>query len=147
MEFTRLHADRLYRLADYLYVLETKKFNFTSWVNGFFEEDKLECGTTACALGHAATMPEFRALGLRLFRYPDTKERGYVGLASLELTVPMLGPECAMGWTEACGATKEIFGLTMEETSFLFVPEQSGLDEVKVADHIISFLIDKEYPR
>lgn len=157
MEFDRIHANRLYRLSDYLRALDVERFDFTSWVSGSFSSDKLDCGTTACALGHAAMLPEFRALGLRLFHYPNTTATGYVGLVDSECCIiPSLGSEYASGWLEACRATKEIFGLTEKETSLLFVPEQSGLDESKpaenatpqeVAAHIVLFLEEKGYPR
>lgn len=51
-----MRSDRLLKLAAYLDTLPPEKFDLSTW----------HCGTTGCAVGHACTMPEFRAEGLRL---------------------------------------------------------------------------------
>ncbi len=63
------YDDRLLLLADFLDKLPPERFNYAAWVGHDWKEmEDLSCGTTACALGWAATMPEFRKLGLRLSR-------------------------------------------------------------------------------
>lgn len=51
-----MHTDRLLLLADRLDTVPPEEFDI-----GVFK-----CKTVACALGHAAMMPEFQALGLVL---------------------------------------------------------------------------------
>lgn len=72
---------RLTKLADFLAGLPDKRFDLNKW--GYtpnidseefhpeegpvdFNEVTHKCGTTACAMGWAASMPEFRKEGLRL---------------------------------------------------------------------------------
>lgn len=55
-----MRADRLLRLADWLDRVDPERFYMCTWAQ------KDECGTTACAMGHACDIPEFKALGLRL---------------------------------------------------------------------------------
>lgn len=60
---------RLLKLAAKLEKLPRKRFDYASIVGyGWKGAQNLSCGTTACAIGWAATMPEFRRLGLRLER-------------------------------------------------------------------------------
>lgn len=60
---------RLITLAQYA---ETKipdaQFYMGHWVDTYTWKGKpdLSCGTSACLMGHATTIPEFQALGLRL---------------------------------------------------------------------------------
>jgi hypothetical protein len=65
-----MRADLLNLLADYLENLppEAPEFDMGSWGSHH------ACGTSACAIGHAALMPEFQALGLRM-RGVDAKVR------------------------------------------------------------------------
>src|SRR5260370_769502 len=64
-----IYNERLLRLASYLEKLPRDKFRFDSWIqfegSDLYNNDEF-CGTKACALGHAALMPEFRQLGLRI---------------------------------------------------------------------------------
>lgn len=58
---------RLLKLADFLEALPRKRFVYNYWVGPDWRGDKeFSCGTTACALGWATTMPAFRRLGLRM---------------------------------------------------------------------------------
>ena len=59
---------RLLKLADLLDALPDERFQFHHWVDEDTYKGKpdLSCGTTACALGWATTIPAFRKLGLRL---------------------------------------------------------------------------------
>lgn len=49
-----MNKDRLRKLADHLDTVAPEKFDLSNW----------SCGTTACAVGHACTMPEFQMEGL-----------------------------------------------------------------------------------
>lgn len=58
---------RLELLADLLEKLPKGRFDYTNWVGDFWKgKEDLSCGTTACALGWATTIPELRKLGLRM---------------------------------------------------------------------------------
>lgn len=58
---------RLLKLAAFLEKLPRKRFDYASVV-GYDWQGKpdLSCGTTACAIGWAAAMPQFQKLGLKL---------------------------------------------------------------------------------
>jgi hypothetical protein len=61
-----MRADRLLKLADFLGTLDDKLFDMNQW--------RSPCGTVACAMGWAATIPEFAEAGLKLDReysYPE----------------------------------------------------------------------------
>ncbi len=82
----RFEAKRLAKLAKYMKTIKDNRFYIGAWLDGqkpikrdvieaagLAEKNSLvtpekinECGTTACLLGHAATMPEFRRRGLRM---------------------------------------------------------------------------------
>jgi hypothetical protein len=66
-----MKEERLIRLADHLDTVPQKDFNILFW----HHEDSY-CGTVACAIGHACTIPEFVYHGFRLKR----DERIGVGL-------------------------------------------------------------------
>jgi hypothetical protein len=57
---TKYHAARLLRLAKILRKVKPEEFDIYKW----------ECGTAACALGHACRDPYFRRLGLSLDNRP-----------------------------------------------------------------------------
>lgn len=81
----RFHAKRLAKLANHMKTIEADTFNIDTWIDGqsinsnkiwmakieehqFVTNNQINvCGTTACLLGHAAAMPEFRKRGLKLF--------------------------------------------------------------------------------
>lgn len=55
-----MNKDRLLTLANWLDRVDPERFCMSTWAS------KHECGTTACAMGHACDVPEFKALGLKL---------------------------------------------------------------------------------
>lgn len=74
-----MHARRLLKLADFLETIPETRFDLRTWVGDSWKgKQDLSCGTTACALGWACTMPEFRKLGVRLKR-GELKGPGIVG--------------------------------------------------------------------
>lgn len=83
----KFHAQRLAKLARYMKTVDEDQFYLGNWIDGNYnnlpklvdvvnaeirpghivtQEVLHSCGTTACLLGHAATMPEFRKRGLKL---------------------------------------------------------------------------------
>jgi hypothetical protein len=99
-------AKDLLTLADFLEELPADRFNYRVWVGGEWKgKADLSCGTTACALGWATTIPEFADRGLLLVRVIGV--RGgvprYRGVLGLE-------------------AASEFFGIPQVDAGFLFMP-------------------------
>jgi hypothetical protein len=126
-----MHVDRLLRLADFLDNLPAGRFDYNHWVGSDWQGDPdLSCGTTACAMGWATTIPEFRALGLKL---DHTRPTPYFG--------EKFGSEAAA----------EFFDISNEDAIYLFTPnawhinmrtqspDQYASPE-EVAEHIRQFL-------
>ena len=109
-----IHRRRLLKLADFLEALPPKRFNYCHWVGDDWEgAANLSCGTTACALGWATTMPIFRRLGLCLYK----PGRYYTPTVILKI---------GKRRGSTFDATEEIFGLDHNETMELFTPRGSG---------------------
>lgn len=129
---------RLLKLADFLEKLPRKRFDYSTWVGSSWEgAPDLSCGTTACALGWAATMPEFRRLGLRLEK-PLDREVGYITNRKLDALYPSV-------------AAVATFGISEEEEQYLFEgkatlegfpdpPSQWDATPKQVAAHIRRFV-------
>lgn len=86
-----MNKERLLRLAEHLETaVPEDAFDMTTWAG---EHATLySCGTAGCMAGHAASVPEFRELGLRLgvngvnggWRFPFFgKHAGYSAMAVL----------------------------------------------------------------
>jgi hypothetical protein len=98
----RTSNKRLLLLAIFLERLDPQRFHYGSWVGDDWGGAKdLSCGTTACALGWACTMPEFHKLGLGL----NTDGTPYDYVANLS------DSEAAM----------RVFGITQDEAHALFL--------------------------
>lgn len=132
----KIQKGRLLRLAAFLDNLPPERFNFSHSVGDDWQgKPDLSCGTTACGIGWASTMPEFRKLGLRL-RAGDC------------------APVLVDKWRHVRKGAKvevEIFGLTEMEFMHLFSPYFSyagrkGLpgdaSPKDLADHIRSFVTE-----
>lgn len=132
-----VNRNRLLRLATFLRALAPERFDYRTFIGVDWEgRPDLSCGTTACALGWAAAMPEFRALGVEW----------NLGAVSPDFTVH--------GRTEDwASVSKFLFGLTYDEAEFLFQPAASvelfGTARVapphratakQVANHIVRFV-------
>lgn len=67
--------NRLLKLAEFLETkVPRKQFDMRNWVGASWKGEKnLSCGTTACAMGWATTIPSFRRLGLRLNREGEVR--------------------------------------------------------------------------
>lgn len=94
---------RLLKLADFLDALPPARFDYGVWVRSDWQgSSDLSCGTAACALGWATTIPEFRKMGLRLVR-------------RFKSGVPVYKSR------EGASAAAAFFGVTDEEAFYLFV--------------------------
>jgi hypothetical protein len=101
---------RLLALAAFLRTVPRKRFDYGRWVGSDWKgAQDLSCGTTACALGWAATMPQFRRLGLILRDGEKFGDGFYVGLKS--------DPQAYSG-----EAAMQVFGLDDVEVDKIFFP-------------------------
>jgi hypothetical protein len=131
---------RLLKLADFLETVPRKHFNYNRWVGDGWDgesTDLVSCGTTACALGWAATMPAFRRLGLRLYRDPE----GMDGVCLKAAGDPYNGSPIY-----AADAAEEIFAVQGNEFDYLFTPSEGEEDATpkQVAKKIRRFVADRE---
>ncbi len=93
---------RLETLADFLWDLEPKGFNIIGW--GSVED----CGTVACAGGHATTIPTLREAGLS-----SIKDK-----CDTNLLMPVY-EDSGFKWT-GLGALCHFFGLTADQAMRIF---------------------------
>jgi len=124
---------RLLVLAAFLDELPPERFDYTKWVGrDWGGAEDLSCGTVACALGWATTIPEFRELGLRL-KLGANGSSGAVTLGDSEYA----------SYGTSIAAAQELFCLTSLQVNLLFVPSGRALYEKstpkQVADLIRSF--------
>jgi hypothetical protein len=141
----RVYKNRLLRLADFLEALPRKRFDFNHWVGDNWEgKEDLSCGTTACALGWATTIPSLRKAGLRM------DPGGFVTLERF-----LKGQEHSYGYSASFSAGKEVFDLSDEEFRFAFVPHGQSYNGRKPAPEEatpqrvgrnIRFLAESKYP-
>lgn len=93
-----MNIERMTRLRNYLRDnVRDEKFNLGTWVGTVTKPWKglqdLSCGTVACAMGHAASIPEFQAAGLSLKPTYEGSVRGtlvYNGLEDFDAAVAFL---------------------------------------------------------
>lgn len=112
-----MNKKRLLKLAGFLEALPPKRFDYNAWVgDDWAGKQDLSCGTTACALGWAATIPAFRKLGLQLFKPESKYDPNFVALKSSveEGCDAYSGPPIA---------SSVVFGLSREEHTHVFIPE------------------------
>lgn len=114
-------ASRLLSLATFLEELPRKRFFYGTWVGPTWKgKSDLSCGTTACALGWATVLPEFRRLGLRLDRDDScitivhNKRK-----KSIWDRLPFNSQPFLAGW--------QVFDLTKDEFDYLFTPREVRL--------------------
>ena len=120
METREVYKERLLKLANFLDKVPVERFNYRHWYGNGSHDDgcqDLSCGTTACALGWAATMPEFQALGFKV-----------VGMRP---GMPTEDPVMAsIGFNDTpWSSAQRLFGLSFCEAEFLFQPDLVRLDK------------------
>ncbi len=107
---------RLLRLAAFLRTLPRKRFNYNVWVGHDWRgAADLSCGTTACALGWATTIPSLRRAGLQLVSR-GIGQYGYV----------VLKTKGRRQVYSSMTAAQEVFSLNELEASYIFVPSDDG---------------------
>lgn len=126
---------RLLKLAEFLDRLPPKRFDYSIWVGEDWQgAQDLSCGTTGCALGWAAAMPEFQKLGVKLVGQSLMSVQLEEAVrAEAERRPPNL-TEC-MAWakviwpdkkcSESFDTAAELFGLEGYEATDLFTPESN----------------------
>ena len=124
---------RLIFLANFLDTVPKSRFDLDSWrstTNEISDRQFLSknCGTTACAVGWACTLPQFQALGLKFRQYPVLSRKGK----------PDKG-----GWD----AVEEFFDIKQTESAYLFLAsryEESESGPSDVAARISKFVLDRK---
>lgn len=96
-----MNVQRLLRLADHLDTVNPEEFSLFNWA----------CGTTACAVGHACSIPEFVRDGLVL-RFTDP-----------------LGGQSTLGCPvfknyDGWNAVREFFSITGKISRYFFDPDK-----------------------
>lgn len=109
-----MYADRLEMLAEkheYDHVMQ-ERFDYSRWVGLDWKGmQDLSCGTRACSMGFAATMPVFQALGLSLKMFHDPFDRQY-GIITLTTADDIYERE---------DAAAQLFGITADQARDLFI--------------------------
>lgn len=114
-----MNKELLLKLADVLDKVPGHMWDFSTWVDGPGDLADPACGTTACALGWATVMPEFRDLGLRLV---------WSGL-SMQMVPHMIGSPYAPDWASAKEASRDLFETTAREFEAMFIPDADREDD------------------
>jgi hypothetical protein len=110
MNKDNVYKQRLLALAELLETLPRKRFDYGHWAGDEWKgEADLSCGTSACALGWATTMPSLRKLGLRLVK----DSSGWIAVKLLSKNGTYMND------TEAA---HEVFGVSEKEFQYLFIP-------------------------
>jgi len=106
-----IHDERLLLLAGHLERVPSKAFDYTEYVSHDWDGSSSigSCGTVACALGWATTIPELRALGLTLVR----RRGGWL---------PRLVDPATHVEHEHFRTCAILFGLDADEANLLFMP-------------------------
>ncbi len=112
---------RLLKLAELLESLPPERFNYGHWVGENYKgRANLSCGTTACALGWATTMPSLRKLGFRLKQSQVASGKHLEPVVIKPLKRTMVARDNDPDDTDL--ACNELFGLDMSDVMLLFIP-------------------------
>lgn len=139
MKMKKHHKARWLKLADLLDTVDPEHFDMEELAKGNFDRPKKEwsCGTAACALGYATTIPSFRKAGLRLRVTSFSNRRAYW----LEI-----GDDDDDD--EARSIAREFFGDYYDgsnvDTEWLFHPHDDHQTPKQVATNIRKFVADVE---
>jgi hypothetical protein len=125
---------RLKVLAAYLRTVPESQFDLGSWVGEDWKgKPDLSCGTTACAVGWATTIPEFQQLGLRLYR------------SDPEYDMNEASPE--FEGLHSFTAVSCFFGIDVDKVNYLFMGHRYPLRKRTpndVAVRILEFVASRE---
>lgn len=123
---SRKESDRrLEVLAAVLDKVEPERFNFSHWVGEEWEgKPDLSCGTTACGMGWACTIPEFQDLGLELRRRKYVRNMAYPAIR---------GHHEVLWHDNTWFAGQEIFGINKNQFTHLFTYDYDLYREGAVA--------------
>lgn len=148
--------ERLKLLMKRLRSVDPSSFSYYTWFDGRWHEneDGVGCGTTACALGHAALIPELREAGLATRR--SGVGASFCGAGGVCM-VERIGEKEPVDNRHAYEAGAIVFGLEHVESLFLFQPDTSGWNHgypwrgpgafagpISVAGHIENFIVRKD---
>jgi hypothetical protein len=126
-----MNKKRLLKLADYLETVPRKRFNMDHWASAKFcgkpKEPEHECGTSACALGWACTIPSFKRAGLKFI------ECGSNFWTHIDLVPDFEG-------STGYGAAASLFGIRYSQAEWLFSPESPARTPKQVAKRIRKFV-------
>ena len=129
-----MNIQRLQTLAAFLRTVSQEHFDLRSWrssVGCEYASDEdlttLQCGTTACAVGWACSMPEFQAQGL-------TWGTDGISPAGYPVYAPTETKECSASWE----AVEEFFDISYNTAEHLFASDKyaENATAVQVADRI-----------
>ena len=135
MSLDQIFKDRLLLLCDKLDMLPPSRFDFNKWVgNDWKGMPDLQCGTSACGMGWACTIPEFQALGLRMHA---SKDYNYVYGFPTVTPIDKIGRLSSN--EEAMHAAYVIFGLNKNEFEFLFMPWEHSFHEYNSLEEEFGF--------
>jgi len=107
----KVNVRRLIKLADHLKRVPRQRFNMAFWGEGVIGGSYPKCGFAGCAMGHAAFIPLFRRLGLRLVQTISAAQ-AYDGKAEFEPRIERRGGMRAAMWLFSIdsGQATQLFG-------------------------------------
>ena len=121
----RFQPQRLLALAAYLEKLPRKRFDYRTWVGDDWQGDqKLSCGTTACALGHGPSVPSLYRAGLRLrYAYRNSSNDLFPN-AIHDVYLAVVGHRIrdTSSFGTSIKAACIVFGIDEDDAQFLFNP-------------------------
>jgi hypothetical protein len=106
-----MNSERLLKLAEYLDNVSPETFNMKTWATAY------ECGTTACAMGHACDIPEFKELGLKL---------NWQTVISKTCRTALVELSEGLFTKVGISAAQALFDLDVEQACFLFSGQTDG---------------------
>lgn len=123
---------RLLRLAKRLDRVKPERFNINKWVGDSWEgKQDLSCGTSACALGWATTIPEFSKAGLKLYR-PNGALQAFVAFSGKG------GIKQPYAHSQALTNAAAFFGLDDETAREIFWPDSYPMDSFAVTPRVVA---------
>lgn len=139
MKVTREEGDRrMIVLADYLHdhvaKLTSALFDMSIWAQkkyGTVRPKVGDCGTAACALGWATTIPEFESAGLHLFVFTD-------GIGGFE-SEPRL-KKFPAGDNDPFGVAAKFFDIPYGDASKLFYPAKGHQTALEVSENLRKYV-------